>query len=728
MTGCLSLECIVLAILLPAGLSVVQSQDCTIDMEVCEFHLEVEHKLTMMDHKTLTFPESGKLYAYDVTNTSEANPIPEENVITADGWGNPKIVAAVNGQFPGPDIIVYEGQKVIVHVKNLLRSHAITIHWHGLHQPHTPWMDGVPYVTQCPIQPMQSFRYEFMAKPKGTFWWHSHMGAQRSMGLFGAFIIKERLETKVEDKILQIQDWNHDFDSDTGHMKMLYGVYDGRHKWNGHQSLDSTFFSFFRIQSGLINGKGRFYQENNVDHNGAPLTVFKVTKGNEYRFRVIGTGALYPFRVSVDNHKITVIASDGYDIEQVEAESFIINPGERYDFILTADQEVGNYWIRGITIVKGRYHRADAILRYEGATDEDPTTNRMECTETLKCKIINCPFVYYPEMHTECVTFDELQSAVYDDPSPIFTPGRSKEVFLNFAFPGIKSYPGSVNGRTFDTPDVSPLTQPQEWYSPCDEPKCGVDNHCKCTYSLSIGSGETVQMVFMNMGLGRGWSHPIHMHGHSFYVLKMGYGTYNESNGAFVAQNSDVDCRGNLYTGPDKSFCNDATWSNANWKDGNVPDLNLDRPTRKDTIIVPSGGYVVLRIRADNPGLWNMHCHIELHNLDGMQMLINESFSEVPKAPKGFPECHSYPPSAARLNNIVDPSEMEEKEGEMTGKDNMDSDVLDIMHFNILMGLLIAVLAVQVIIGIGLCCAFKGKRSSSDKYSLGHANSGFSGK
>ena len=43
-----------------------------------------------------------------------------------------------------------------------------------------------------------------------------------------------------------------------------------------------------------------------------------------------------------------------------------------------------------------------------------------------------------------------------------------------------------------------------------------------------------------------------------------------------------------------------------------------------------------------------MHCHIELHNLDGMQMLLNESFSEVPAAPLGMPLCHSYPPSQFR--------------------------------------------------------------------------------
>ena len=80
---------------------------------------------------------------------------------------------------------------------------------------------------------------------------------------------------------------------------------------------------------------------------------YNVTKGSTYRFRVIQVGTIYPLRVSVDNHKITVVASDGYDLKPVEVESFIINPGERFDFILKADQNVKNYWIRANSMEVG---------------------------------------------------------------------------------------------------------------------------------------------------------------------------------------------------------------------------------------------------------------------------------------------------------------------------------------------------------------------------------------
>ena len=82
----------------------------------------------------------------------------------------------------------------------------------------------------------------------------------------------------------------------------------------------------------------------------APLTWYNVTKGESYRFRVIGVGTIYPLRISVDDHMIKVIASDGYDIEPILVESFIINPGERYDFLLKADQPRGNYWVRAVSM------------------------------------------------------------------------------------------------------------------------------------------------------------------------------------------------------------------------------------------------------------------------------------------------------------------------------------------------------------------------------------------
>ena len=75
----------------------------------------------------------------------------------------------------------------------------------------------------------------------------------------------------------------------------------------------------------------------------------------KYRFRVINIGTIYPFRISVDQLEITIIASDGYDLKLQLVESFVIHPGERFDFLLRADRQVDNYWIRTKSI-GGKYN------------------------------------------------------------------------------------------------------------------------------------------------------------------------------------------------------------------------------------------------------------------------------------------------------------------------------------------------------------------------------------
>ena len=96
-------------------------------------------------------------------------------------------------------------------VKNQLANEAISIHFHGIYQRGTAFMDGVGKVTQCPIQPGQTFRYEFKAEPSGTFWYHAHVGSQQSDGLFGAFIVRDKPHhyTNAEEApfIMAVQDW-----------------------------------------------------------------------------------------------------------------------------------------------------------------------------------------------------------------------------------------------------------------------------------------------------------------------------------------------------------------------------------------------------------------------------------------------------------------------------------------------------------------------------------------
>ena len=422
--------------------------ECNKDAAVCETSLVIEHMLTMTHpvHRAV-WANNGQIYK--VTDVNASAPIDYSDVITADGSDEYRAVVVANGSLPGPELILYEGQLLRINVINHLKSETTTIHWHGLPQHDTPWMDGVGYVTQCPIQPGSEFMYQFYARPKGTYWYHAHVGSQRTKGLFGALVIREKSQSSSNEHIMTINGWNHLWDADMDHLKMVYGIFMNRTEQEASVSVDGGKFSRFRLTSALINGKGRYYEYG--IHNGAPLSVFNVEPNQQYRLRIIATGALYPFLVSVDEHVLSVISSDGYDLEQENADSIIINPGERYDVMISTNAtSQKNYWIRAKTLESNVDHIAEAILRYTGAPDEDPTSQKRACTANDRCLVVNCPFTYFPkEDYTDCKRFDQLRSATNDDPAPNGKGDSFEEYFLNFAFPGTTRYPGSVNGIEF---------------------------------------------------------------------------------------------------------------------------------------------------------------------------------------------------------------------------------------------------------------------------------------
>ncbi len=115
---------------------------------------------------------------------------------------------AYNGQVPGPTIRVTEGDRVRVVLKNELPE-STAIHFHGLITPNS--MDGVPYITQPPVTPGQTFTYEFVARPAGTHMYHSHHGDdQITKGLLGAFIVRPRDRrgepTVAQDAVIVVND------------------------------------------------------------------------------------------------------------------------------------------------------------------------------------------------------------------------------------------------------------------------------------------------------------------------------------------------------------------------------------------------------------------------------------------------------------------------------------------------------------------------------------------
>ncbi|XP_078581081.1 uncharacterized protein LOC144864666 [Branchiostoma floridae x Branchiostoma japonicum] len=602
----------------------------------------------------------------DPTNCGKTFPMtPEEvnSVVVADGSYTRVVLA--NRQLPGPTIVVWKNAQVVVHVRNQLIQEGVSIHWHGMTQHNTPWMDGVGGVSHCPINPGERFTYRFNASEGGTHWWHAHYGTFRTDGLYGALIVLEDepgLPSFEREYLVLLQDWQREDSLETylrvdwEASRFSYGYDNTNDCYYNKRQPDGTEIGPVPFVSGLINGKGRrFYYDvgPEAEDPNVPLDLFVVRSGLRYRFRVISAAMIYAFRVSIDQHELTMIATDGNRISEQRAESFIINTGERYDFYITANQQDNNYWIRANTLEeKDIYgntsptHSIKAILHYSSAQmNQDPNSTRRACTDSNICTVVNCPFQNYrSSAFTRCVNVHQLRSA-QPQTVPQFDsaePEKWEEHFINFHFAGNEldgAQRSSVNGHRFIPPSAPPSVDRKGLgLTPCLDSECGGDKFCECSYHINITKDNVVQLVLYNMGAGgsiNGTAHPVHIHGHHFYVLDIGFPEY-DNNAVYQSQNTDINC-GALEN------CNARSWVNASWSNGNKPGLNTKNPPLKDTVIVPVGGYVVLRFLADNPGWWFVHCHIEIHQVEGMAMVIREGEEgQMNPPPPGFPTCGGF--------------------------------------------------------------------------------------
>ena len=693
------------------------SCECVRYAVVCTFNLEIDEYRTFTSYQKLSVDEptgitmrgsQGVIYYFDdlgipqplQTNRSCAT-------LDSSNCTNPLFVdgktyrmgIAVNGQIPGPTLIVHEEQRVIIHVHNNLTSEGISIHWHGMHQKGTPWMDGVGQVTQCHIGPSSSFSYEYTARPSGTFWYHSHSGAQRTDGFFGALIVKESLRRmkRIRDELpkkysnftdlpgqhtLTLLDWQHEASLDLfTQVHADLGFYPDKPlgdvptpndtPYQGTRSFDNGGAGPVPYFSGIVNGKGRHVD---VPYHKTRLSIFTVERGKIYRFRLIGAQSLYSYSFSIDDHKLTVVGTDGYWINPVEEVDYImIHPGERYDFLLRAKATINDYWMHAETMEINQTtgppyetlgHVAEAILHYK--TDDDsndlddnvPSTTYQdikdsspvrECTQVEPCNAVNCPFENFHESYNiNCINVHNLTLLEPTPPSELPDPYPkcpNCRHFLNFHFEGEKQT-SSVNGRNFILPSFPPQTQYEDFQQRdniCSlEADCNPSTpDCSCVHVIQIPYNRTIQMVFSSIGPSPS-AHPIHLHGHTFHVVDVGYPTYNSNTGFINESNSDIACDDVNCT---KEGCNPKSCTMPRWNEPPTMRFTINNHTiRKDTVMVPAGGYVVINFLSDNPGQWFLHCHKELHQLEGMTVIVNEAikWQERMDPPTGLNRCGDF--------------------------------------------------------------------------------------
>ncbi|KAJ5614392.1 hypothetical protein N7528_008046 [Penicillium herquei] len=490
----------------------------------------------------------------------------EEHMASLDGR-NERLVMTVNGTVPGPTVFADWGDDVIVHVfNNLTQSkNGSSIHFHGIRQNYTNPSDGVVSLTQCPIAPSSNMTDNWKATQYGSSWYHSHIGLQAWEGVFGGIVINGPASANYdEDKgVLFLNDWLN-------------------------QTVDSFYFYerlhgplFKDIGDGLMNGT-----EGKIQDNGTVTGRFSqisVTQGKSYRLRLVNAAINSHYTFQIDLHKLTVIAVDFVPIVPYTAENIQIGMGQRYDVIFTADQGdiADSFWIqaKSMECSQNLGDNTTAILTYK-ETNKLPAVRLNStipsgqlCQDEVFTKLT--PYVGKPIPPPTNASWNmSLTSQVH----------QKNNISFNYWYMNHTSMQVQ-----WESPVLKQIYQGQSLKTTIG-PFNASDQNSFFTGSNLIALPDKNDWVFLQIlsdpnGPG---DHPIHLHGHDFYILAQGNSTQP-------------------FPGV----------------------INFTNAPRRDTALLPSGGYLMIAFKTDNPGVWLMHCHIGWHVEEGFALHFLELEHEI---------------------------------------------------------------------------------------------------
>jgi FtsP/CotA-like multicopper oxidase with cupredoxin domain len=284
----------------------------------------------------------------------------------------PTAIWGYDGTVPGPALRLKQGDELKVRVVNELKQSTV-VHWHGLRLPNA--MDGVPHLTQMPIEPGASFDYRFTAPDAGTFWYHSHFlsSEQVERGLYGVLIVEEREPIAVDrDVILMVDDWRL---ADDGAIHPSFG--------NFHDAM-------------MAGRLGQYITLNSEDTLDVPV------KTNErVRLRIINSANARIFQLRIARHAARVMAVDGQPCPPNFLSNGVLRlgPGNRVDLFLDATLSPGSQTpilvddLRGGELEVGRLvYSSDAPLRPSplpepAALPDNPLPSRMDFAHALRLDV-----------------------------------------------------------------------------------------------------------------------------------------------------------------------------------------------------------------------------------------------------------------------------------------------------------------------------------------------------
>jgi len=271
---------------------------------------------------------------------------------TVNITGQPVESVTVNGTIPAPILHFKRGDEAVIHVKNAMKE-TTSIHWHGLLVPGL--MDGVQGMNNYPgIKAGETFTYRFPLRQTGTYWYHSHSGGQEQEGLYGALIVgpagKDPIQT-TRDYVVLLSDFTPERANDImGHLKMASDYYnvarrtvgdfltDARDKGFAKAWKDSKDWGQMRMSpTDLADVSGYTFLMNGKTATQNWTGLFKA--GERVRLRFINASSMSFFDVRISGLKMTVVQSDGQNVEPVKVDEFRFAPAETYDVVVTPTED-----------------------------------------------------------------------------------------------------------------------------------------------------------------------------------------------------------------------------------------------------------------------------------------------------------------------------------------------------------------------------------------------------
>ncbi|WP_159731915.1 multicopper oxidase family protein [Sphingobacterium sp. 18053] len=466
--------------------------------------------------------------------------------------GKSKRAIAVNGQIPMPTLTFTEGDTAEIVVHNELKE-STSLHWHGIFLPNKE--DGVPHLTQEPINPNSTYTYRFPIIQHGTHWYHSHSGLQEQIGMYGSLILNKRADDKTFRKGIDdlptipviLSEWTNYNPNNI--QRMLHTANDWAAIKKGATQSYVEAFKEGKFKTKVTNEWKRqlamdvsdvYYDK--VLMNGAHSTDLKsvngkaLKAGDKVRLRISNGGASSYFWLRYAGGKITVVANDGNDVVPVEVDRLMIAVSETYDVVVTIPNEGTAYEFMATTedrTQSASYFVGNGIkqlisplprLKYfEGMKmmndmmKMNGDLNDMGMKMSLNQMDMNV--VMYPEItgdgkkkedHSKHSGMDHGQMKMEEDPNRYNANALGDIVTLNYAMlesPQATELPKEAPIRDLKFTLTGNMSR-YVW---------SMDNKILSeTDKIPVKKGEVLRITIYNNSMMR---HPIHLHGFDFRLL-----------------------------------------------------------------------------------------------------------------------------------------------------------------------------------------------------------------